>query len=77
MPEPAVTVCLPARLREKLTAHAKSTHTSESAVIIAALQEYLASRNRQRHIQMINDELQRLDKIERNDPDLREFYERM
>jgi Arc/MetJ-type ribon-helix-helix transcriptional regulator len=77
LPELSVTVRLPARLREKLTAHAKSAHTSQSAVIVAALQEYLASRNRQRHIQMINDELRRLDKIERNDPDLREFYERL
>jgi Arc/MetJ-type ribon-helix-helix transcriptional regulator len=76
MSEPAVTVRLPARLREELTAYAKSAHTNQSAVIVAALQEYLASRDRQRHIQMINDELRRLDKIERNDPGLREFYER-
>jgi Arc/MetJ-type ribon-helix-helix transcriptional regulator len=77
MSEPAVTVRLPVRLREKLKAHATSAQTSQSAVIVEALQEYLVSHNHHQHIQAMNEELRRLDEIERNDPDLRAFYERV
>ncbi len=76
MTEPTTTIRLPKRLRVDIAGYAKAAHKSQSAVIIEALQEYLTRRNRQHHIQTINKELQRLDEIERQDPDLCEFYTR-
>lgn len=74
MPEPTLTVRLPSKLRAHLGKHAKGAHKSQSAVVIEALNEYLERRQRDRHHEKVKQELKRLAKIERDSPDLQEFY---
>ncbi|MDN5872669.1 MAG: ribbon-helix-helix domain-containing protein [Nitrococcus sp.] len=74
MSDPTITVRLSPEKRQRLTEYAAQARKSRSAVLVEALDEYLARRDRAQHTDAMNRELKRLAKLEREDPDLAEFY---
>lgn len=71
---PTTTIRLPPELREKVRQHASAGNTTNTEVIIQALQAFFAHEDASARADRIQRELARLAEIDRADPELEGFY---
>jgi predicted transcriptional regulator len=69
------TIRLPPELRARLVKHAESARKSQSAVIVQALEDYLERRQYGASQAEIDAEMQRLNELDRREPDYPDYLE--
>ncbi|MEA3410042.1 MAG: hypothetical protein U9R74_00695 [Pseudomonadota bacterium] len=74
MATPTTTIRLPAELRKRLERYARHHDETNTEVVVQALDNFLSRQDSSDRRDEISRELERLSRIDRDDPEYQEFY---
>jgi len=74
MATPTTTIRLSAELRKRLERYARHHDETNTEVIVQALDDFLSTQDSSDRRDEISRELERLSRIDRDDPEYQEFY---